>query len=276
MRVLNPSPAPVVIHQNEKIGKLVPLDQHDSVSTLGHLSWEQKLQKPKPSDVEWAIAQLTDTQTRKRKLEALLHEFTDVLSVSDKDLGCTTLSNTRLTGVMLHLYVNHQGDYHSINKKWSNNMLTRCWKMELLNHQKGPGPHQLSWSRKRWHHTIFHWFQESEWSHQKKDAHPLPRIDDTLDTLGGAQWFSTLDLANGYCQVEVDPADREKQPLPLLMLYQFRVMPFWLCNAPETFQRLKEQVLQGLHWSTCLAYVDEIIIFSMTVEEHLTRLLMCS
>ena len=107
----------------------------------------------------------------------------------------------------------------------------------------------------------------------KKDAHPLPRIDDTLDTLGEAQWFSTLDLASGYWQVGVDPADREKTAFATPDgLYQFRVMPFGLCNAPGTFQRLMEHVLRGLHWCTCLVYLDDIIIFSKTIQDHLTRL----
>ena len=66
----------------------------------------------------------------------------------------------------------------------------------------------------------------------KKDAQPLPRIDDTLDALGAAKWFSTLDLASGYWQVEVEPADREKTAFATPQgLYQFRVMPFGLCNA---------------------------------------------
>ena len=107
----------------------------------------------------------------------------------------------------------------------------------------------------------------------KKDAHPLPRIDDTLDALGGAQWFTTLDLASGYWQVEVNSADREKTAFATPDgLYQFRVMPFGLCNAPSTFQRLMERVLQGLHWSSCLVYLDDIIIYSKTIGEHLTRL----
>ncbi|KAL5509722.1 hypothetical protein EMCRGX_G005140 [Ephydatia muelleri] len=107
----------------------------------------------------------------------------------------------------------------------------------------------------------------------RKDAQPFPRIDDTLDALGGAQYFSTLDLASGYWQVEVDSRDREKTAFVTPFgLFQFRVMPFGLCNAPATFQRLMERVLAGLHWMTCLVYLDDIIIFSRSVETHVKQL----
>ena len=98
----------------------------------------------------------------------------------------------------------------------------------------------------------------------RKDVQPLLRIDDTIDALKGAKWFSTLDLASSYWQVEVDPRDREKTAFPTPYgLYQFRVMPFSLCNAPGTFQH---QVLVGLHWTTCLVYLDDIITFSKTIK----------
>ena len=86
-----------------------------------------------------------------------------------------------------------------------------------------------------------------------KDAYPLPRIDDTLDMLAGKQCFWTLDLASGYWQVSMSQEARIKTAFATHSgLFQFRVMPFGLCNAPATFKRLMDRVLQGLWWSRCL------------------------
>ena len=107
----------------------------------------------------------------------------------------------------------------------------------------------------------------------KKDAYPIPRIDQTLDSLSGATLFSTLDLASGYWQVEMSPSDREKTAFATRSgLYEFNVMPFGLTGAPGTFQRLMEAVLAGLQYDICLIYLDDIIIFSKTFEEHMKRL----
>ena len=107
-----------------------------------------------------------------------------------------------------------------------------------------------------------------------KDAHPLPRIDNLLDTLHGVRWFSTLDLKSGYWQVPIMERDKEKTEFRTSsgQLYEFNQVPFGLCNAPATFSRLMDCVLSGLHWETCLFYLDDIIIFSSTWEEHLARL----
>lgn len=106
-----------------------------------------------------------------------------------------------------------------------------------------------------------------------KDSYPLPRIDDSLDTLRGSKWFSVIDMQSGYWQVEVDPADREKTAFVTSSgLYEFKSMPFGLCNAGASFQRLLESVLSSCQWRTCLIYIDDIIIFSETFEEHQQRL----
>ncbi|GBN71776.1 Retrovirus-related Pol polyprotein from transposon 297, partial [Araneus ventricosus] len=106
-----------------------------------------------------------------------------------------------------------------------------------------------------------------------KDSYPLPRIDDTLDALNGSQWFSTLDFKSGYWQVEIQLEDKEKTTFTTGQgLWQFKVMPFGLCNAPATFERLMETVLRGLTSEACLVYLDDIIIVGRTFQEHLNNI----
>ena len=107
-----------------------------------------------------------------------------------------------------------------------------------------------------------------------KDGYALPRTDDTLDCLYGAKWFSTLDLKSGYWQVELEG---EAKPLTAftmgpLGLWECEGMPFGLTNAPATFQRLVGSCLGELHLSWCIIYLDDIIVFSQTPEEHLVML----
>ena len=105
------------------------------------------------------------------------------------------------------------------------------------------------------------------------NAYPLPRIDDTLDMLAGKQWFSTLDLASGYWQVSLSQEARVKTGFATHSgLFQFRVMPFGICNAPATFKRLMDRVLQGLRWSRCLVYLDDIISFGSTFRWRVVQL----
>ena len=102
----------------------------------------------------------------------------------------------------------------------------------------------------------------------------MSRIDDLLDALHGARWFSTLDLKSGHWQVPITESDKAKTAFRTSSgkLYEFNQVPFGVCNAPATFSRLMDRVLTGLHWETCLFYLDDIIVFSSTWEEHLARL----
>ncbi|UYV68861.1 hypothetical protein LAZ67_6001298, partial [Cordylochernes scorpioides] len=107
----------------------------------------------------------------------------------------------------------------------------------------------------------------------KKDVYPLPRIDDTLDCLQGARFYSSMDLQSGYWQIDVEESDREKTAfITPDGLYEFKVMPFGLCNAPATFERMMDGLLKGLRWTICLCYLDDIVVFSDDFEEHLRRL----
>ena len=108
----------------------------------------------------------------------------------------------------------------------------------------------------------------------EKDGHPIPRIGDSIDALAGAAIFSTLDMTSGYHQVEVAEGDRDKTAFVTGRGHHLRfvTMPFGLCNAPSTFQRLMERVLQGLIWKNTVVYLDDVVIFSKTPEEHVRHL----
>ena len=106
-----------------------------------------------------------------------------------------------------------------------------------------------------------------------KDSYPLPRIDDSLDALRGNVWFSTVDLSSGCYQVGMDPSDASKTAFATSKcLFEFKRMLMGLSNACATFERLIEYVLAGMQWEICIVYLDDIIIFSRTFEEHLSRL----
>ena len=107
----------------------------------------------------------------------------------------------------------------------------------------------------------------------KLDEFPLPRIDDTLDLLAGAKYFTTLDMASGYWQVAMEPSAKEKTAFATYSgLYEFRKMPFGLVNAPATFQRLMEAVLAGLARDGVLVYLDDVLVVGSTLEEHNQKL----
>ena len=95
-----------------------------------------------------------------------------------------------------------------------------------------------------------------------------------MDYLYGAQFFSCLDLKSGYWQVEVAEEHKERTAYTLgpLGFFEFNAMPFGLTNSPATFQRLMERCLGDLQPQECLVYLDDIIVYSQTIEEHMQRL----
>ena len=106
----------------------------------------------------------------------------------------------------------------------------------------------------------------------KFDAYPMPRIEELIDTVGPARVISTLDLAKGYWQIPVDEGSKDKTAFTTPFgLYEFNVMPFGLHSAPATFQRMINHVLRDC-WSFARAYIDDIVIFSSSWEEHLDHL----
>jgi Reverse transcriptase (RNA-dependent DNA polymerase) len=102
-----------------------------------------------------------------------------------------------------------------------------------------------------------------------KDAYPIPRIDEILDSLCGAPIFSTLDATSGYYQLAMNDSDIEKTAFSWKGgLYEFTRMLFGLCNVPETFQEAMDLIFAKEKWMFVIPYLDDIIIFSKNREEH--------
>jgi hypothetical protein len=105
------------------------------------------------------------------------------------------------------------------------------------------------------------------------DAHPLPRIDDLLEQMRMAKWFTTMDLASGYWQIAMEEEDKVKTAFTCPFgLYEFNRMPFGLKNAPPTFQRLMNDILKEFLDEFVVVYIDDILIYSENFEEHIEHI----
>ena len=217
-----------------------------------------------------------DEWTEKQKADAknLITEYHHLFALEDKELGKTSLikHKIRLDNPVpfkeRHRRIPpHQ--YEEVRKH-----LQEMLEMGAIRRSHSPWASPVVLVRKKTGELRFCIDLRKLNNRTIKDAHALPRIEDSLDSLNGAQIFTSLDLKSGYWQVELD---EESIPLTAftvgpLGFYECCRMPFGLCNAPATFQRLMESCLGDLHLQWCIIYLDDIIVFSKTPEEHIERL----
>ena len=214
---------------------------------------------------------LNDEQ--KEKMFELLLFHKDVFSVSSDDLGCTSLIKHKIeTGnekpvrqpLRRQPIAKRAVEREEVQKMLQKGVIepsTSAWASNLVLVAKPNGTTRACVDYRMLN------------AKTTRDAYPLPRIDECLDSLSDACWFSTMDLNSGFWQIEMSQDDKEKTAfVTTLGLFQFRVMPFGLVNAPSTFERLMECVLKGLQWTECLVYMDDIISYSHTFDEGLKRL----
>lgn len=271
LRILNVSGKKQVLYANTHIATCHP------ISDLKEISREQPSEGndtlPEYLKPAWENAQDSLTSEQAAKVKALLLKHQEVFAKSKTDLGRTDVVRHKInTGAAASVKQNPR------RLPLSKRELVRDEVSKMLE-QGIIEPSQSAWSspvvlvQKKDGSTRFCVDYRKLNSLTLKDSYPLPRIDESLDALRGSKWFSTLDLQSGYFQVEMDTEDAEKTAFTTFCgLYQFKVMSFGLCNAPATFERMMEVILSGLHWETCLLYIDDVIIFADSFEQHLERL----
>ena len=103
----------------------------------------------------------------------------------------------------------------------------------------------------------------------KKDGQPLPLSSEALDRLAGAKYFTKLDIEDAYDNIRIKEGDEYKTALwTNLGTYEYRVMPFWLCNVPSAFQRWINETLMEYFDMCCIVYPDDVLIYSNNLQQH--------
>ena len=188
------------------------------------------------------------TKEQKEEIAKLLKKYSDSFSKSDDDLGRTGIVRHKINTENAHSIkqplrrtpVNHNSEID----KQIDDMLQR----DVIQPSSSPWASGIVIVSKTNETKRFCIDYRKLNDVTVKDSYPIPRIDDSLEQLAGAQWFSCLDLNAGYWQVEIDEADREKTAFTSRRgLLELKTMPFGLCNAPAIFERLMETVLAGLN-----------------------------
>ena len=276
LRVFNPHKEAVRLGKGLKIAQMEPLDKDPPITSDAHLLTISAVTEVSPSEhkVLWDIVSNSThlSNSEKELLFVLLMEYADVFSFHS-DLGRTDLTKH-------HIDTGDSQPIHQLPRRVSparrqevRQLLNEMLKNDIIQPSNSPWSSPIILVRKRDGSTRFCIDYRKVNSVTRKDAYPLPRVDDILDTLGGSKWFSTLDLKSGYWQVEVDSSSREKTAFTTSEgLYEFKVMPFGLCNAPATFQRLMNRVLCDVNWVECLVYIDDTVVIGRTFEQHLSNL----
>ncbi|MCG8045657.1 MAG: reverse transcriptase domain-containing protein, partial [Candidatus Thiodiazotropha endolucinida] len=277
IRILNLGEEPIFLRKNTVAAIYEPveterLEKVNSLSTSGNSSEGEAYQH-----IDELLLQSSSnlTESQKQSLKVLLYEYKDQFSKSSHDLGCTNLVEHTIKTIPDCKPVKLRPYRIPIAKRdFAENEIKAMAEKGLIE------PSYSAWSApavlvpKRDGTTRFCVDYRRLNQVTIPDSHPLPRIDDTLDALGGSNWFSTLDLKSGFHQVSIAEEDRPKTAfsIPGSGLWQWRVLPFGLINSPSVFERLMERVFSGLTFLILLIYLDDIIVYSKTFDEHLQNL----
>lgn len=207
------------------------------------------------------------------RVRALLHKYKFVFSAHEGDLGCTNLLSHDIPLLddtpVRQRYRRIPPSEYEVVKSHINQLL----EAQVIRESCSPYASPIVLVKKKDGSLRMCVDYRQLNSKTRKDAFPLPRIEESLDALTGARWFSTMDLASGYNQVPVTEADRPKTAFCTPFgLFEWNRMPFGLCNAPSTFQRLMERLFGDQQCQSLLLYLDDIVVFSSSVVQHLERL----
>lgn len=214
----------------------------------------------------------------KRSLMSVLADFYQIVHLDSDNLTTTQVIRHKIDTQNASPIAAKTYRYPEIHKSEVNRQMTKMISQGIIRPSVSP------WSAPLWIVP-----KKTDESGQKKyrcvidyrklndvtigDAYPIPNINEILDQLSHSCYFTTLDLASGFHQIEMDPKDAQKTAFSTpLGHYEFTRMPFGLKNAPAVFQRMMNTVLTGLQGLQCFVYLDDIVIYANSIQDHEIKL----
>ena len=270
IRLLNPYSEPTTIYKGCKIATLEEVDPVIPISAVTDKS--SRTTTPDLNDALWDIVSRSATKLddiQQQDLYKLLQQYRDVFAADKHDLGYTNALKHQINTGDAPPIRQRARRVPPARRQEAKNLLNDMLNNNIIQPSSSPWASPVVLVQKKDGSLRFCIDYRKVNAVTRKDAYPLPRVDDSLDTLACCKWFTTLDLLSGYWQVEVAEKDREKTAfITQEGLFEFTKMPFGLCNAPATFQQLMDLILAGLQWKNCLVYLDDILIIGKTFKEH--------
>ena len=269
-RILNRSCRSIKLMEDDILGELQPGEVVDSSLESEDRStdttWLDKLLENVDSSVN---------PSEREKLRKILESYTDCFSTHEFDLGRTQVAKHRIDTGLSHPIRQPLRRHPPVHLEEIDRQVKDMLAQDVIEPSSSPWASNVVVVKKKDGSLRFCIDYRKLNDVTVKDSYPLPKISDCLDALSGGKFFSAFDLRSGYFQVEMEEADKEKTSFVTRSgLYHFKVMPFGCTNGPATFQRLMNLTLAGLNYKICLVYLDDIILMSSTVEEHLERLVL--
>ena len=284
VEIYNPSEEPVHLYKCTTLGLLSPVEKVTEVQldvlkgpskTVNQAKSGNSSKIELPEELRLLVSEAKQVIGSQdvNKFEDLIREYRDVFSTKDEPLGQTDIVKHEIKTSGEPIKMRYRRVPTGL-KEEAIQEEERMKKLGVIEPSESPWAAPVVLVRKK-DGTLRYCIDYRRLNQvTQKDSYPLPNIQDCLDSLDGAKFFSSIDLCSGYWQVQLSEDAKDKSSFYGAGggLWRFKVMPFGLCNAPATFERLMERVLGQLQWQICLCYLDDILIHSRTVAKHLEDL----
>ena len=269
VRLLNVTDEPIKLGKHTVVSELEPLRPVEAREVqLDHQSVEDPIVNEMVDKIDSIVP-----DNIKEKLKQMLMKYSSVFSRDEWDLGWTDIVTHRIDTADNRPFRQPLRRYPHAHLEAIDKHLTDMLQQNVIEPASSPWASNIVLAKKKDGSLRCCIDYRKLNDMTRKDAYPLPRTDTCLDAMAECCWFNTFDLRSGFHQVFLHPDDADKTAfITRRGMFRFKTMPFGLCNAVATFQRLMDLVLSGLNFEICLVYLDDIILFSTTLEQHLERL----